>query len=102
MTPKEKAIELIHKFRMKRYEGILIPANVDMEREKRMDKVGAELALIAVNEIINLLNTLAKPEYVAFYVKDVYTIADTEYETHAHGYELIEYWQQVKEEINNL
>lgn len=102
MTPKEKAQSLVDNFK-----GIVYPyigsSMLTNEIDERVILRNAKVcATIEVDEIINLLSTLSKPEYTAFIVKDVYTITDTEYEGHAHGYELIEYFQQVKEEISNI
>ena len=59
-------------------------------------------AVIAVDKILQILNTLAKPEYVAFLTNDLFKIDGQEYDTHAHGYDLQNYFEQVKTEINNL
>lgn len=58
-------------------------------------KYAKQSAIIACDEIINLLNSLAGPEYVAFLLKDQISI-ETEYETHLHGYELKQFYEDVR------
>jgi hypothetical protein len=68
MTPREKAVELVHKFGME---------NQYYERAK-------QCALIAVEEIINV----AKPEC---HIETAYNLEET-----------LEYWIEVKQEIEKL
>lgn len=70
MTPKEKAEELVHKYRM-----LLMNADTDCGEEILVSILSVQSALIAVDEILN-----------------------------AHLFELDEkqYWQQVKQEIEQL
>jgi hypothetical protein len=87
MTPIEKANELVEKF----YSARVLDYN------------GAkQCALIAVEEIIEPLTTLHKPEYTAFDCKSLYSVKETEYETHLTGYEMLAYWSEVKSEIEKL
>ena len=51
-------------------------------------------ALTCVDEILELLNNLAKPEYVYFFEK-------TQDEGGTDGYEEIDFWNEVKQEILN-
>ena len=68
MTPREKAVELVHKFGME---------NQYYERAK-------QCALIAVEEIINV----AKPEC---HIETAYNLEET-----------LEYWEEVKQEVEKL
>jgi hypothetical protein len=54
-----------------------------------------KIALIAVDEIINQLENLHKPEYTTF----INYVGKNEI---INGYELIEYYKEVKQEIENL
>lgn len=75
MTPKEKALELIERFRLNvlDYEG----CSINSHKAK-------QCALIAVNEIIDLL----EDEGITF----------AEY----HDRTTIEYWLEAKQELNKL
>lgn len=84
MNPKEKAKQLVEK-----YSSYSIGD-------------GKKCALVCVEEILEPLKTLHKPEYTSFISKNLYTIPETEYDTHIHGYELIEYFEEVKEELLKL
>lgn len=79
MTTEQKAKELIEKY------------------SKAAFSRGASIlcAIICVEEIIKMLETLNKPEYTLFIENDIYTIDNTEYDTHIHGYELLSYWEEV-------
>ncbi len=81
MTPEEKAKELVEKFMDDFYTGPI---------EYRNAKA---CALICVKEMINQLGNLHKPEYTSFYFTEG-KVMD--------GYEILEYWQQVKTSIQNL
>jgi hypothetical protein len=73
MTPKEKAKELVNKFK----DDLFEQRHVTIYTEDAI-----LIALIAVNEVINYNN---------------YTgILNSEY------YSIIKYWQEVKQEIENL
>ena len=71
MTPKEKAEELVTRYRKK-----IISFLSDNMKEMN----AKECALIAVDEIINLINSKARDK----------------------TYELIPYWEKVKQEIEKL
>lgn len=62
--------------------------------EELIEKFGIEKAILCVNEILKLLNNLAKPEYVYFFEK-------TQDEGGTDGYEEIDFWNEVKQEILN-
>ena len=89
MTPKEKAGDLIDKFRQNQFSGCIICS--DSYEDKDIN--AKSLALIAVDETLNLLETLHKPEYCSFYSKN---------EDVKDGYEVIAYWQEVRTEIEQL
>ena len=74
MTPKEKAIELFDKFRQNQFSGCIICSDSYEDKDINVKS----LALIAVDEILTLL-----PE-IAF------------------GANVFEYWQQVRNEIENF
>jgi len=73
MTPKEKAIQLVDNFRL----NVL-----DYEGSGMNEYKAKQCALIAVNEILNLM------------------IKEFKWDVKHNGN--IEYWQEVKQEINNL
>jgi hypothetical protein len=79
-TQKQKAIELINKY-LQVYDG-------------RVDKA-KKCTLIAVDEIISQLENLHKPEYTTF----INYVGKNEI---INGYELIEYYKEVKQEIETL
>lgn len=85
MTPEEKAKELIKKCR-DAMTGPGIEAN---------DRNAPVLALIMVNEVISQLDEMCKPEYVSFWHGD--NTGETQ-----DGYFIKEYWEEVKQQIENL
>ena len=77
MTPKEKAKSLLSNFKSK------------------------ELSNIVVDEIINNFEGLSKPEYTLFdSIGERKFTYDGEYEGAMSGYDMINYWEEVKKEIN--
>ena len=88
MTPKEKAKELYDK-----YEFVYIQ-NYTSKHEVK------QCALLAVDEIILILEGLHKPEYTCFdiYEPKQFTIS----EEVTDGYMLKDYFEQVKAEIEKL
>lgn len=86
MTPKDKSLELFHKFAKQWH------ASPDDCKKN---------CIIAVDEIINLFKGLHKPEYVSF---DIYEPKQYHNEegTDFNGYTMSEYWEQVKSEISKL
>jgi len=80
MTPKEKAKELVDKyFKLLNYEfGDLVYS--------LSDKQPHQCALIVVDEILNILED------------DGFLLATSEY----HNKKTMEYWQEVKQEIEKL
>ena len=80
MTPKEKARELVDKF----YPY----CNNNYIR----DYYSNECALIAVDEILSNFELIHKPEYVTIFInKEIFNI-----------YDAIEYYQEVKQEIEKI
>jgi hypothetical protein len=86
MTPKERAESLFITFRSQ-LKGDWSD-NIDIILSK-------ECALIAVDEIITILELINyHPEYVSFSQKN-------EDDECMNGYEMVDYYEQVKEEIKN-
>lgn len=85
MTPKEKAEELVYKFMI---EIATIYSDGTHPESK-------QCALICVEEIINQLDDIRKPEYTTFMDYSGLPI-------HTDGYDRIDYWQQVKQCLNEL
>lgn len=76
MTPKEKAFELVMKMR-----------KVELWIEEHIDwKAAKQCALIAVDEIIENLNKISKD------------LLSSDYQPYSH----LNYWQEVKQEIEKL
>jgi hypothetical protein len=95
-TPKEKANELVDKFRNE-FKWVEKDHHVDLYRDAR------QCALIAVDEIKAIYEGMHKPEYASF---DIYEPYNYTLEGHEgvgkNGYEMQDYWEQVKTEITNL
>lgn len=79
MTPEEKAKELIKKFQKE------IPDY--LYQGKMLDIAAKACAIILCDEMIKELENLHKPEYTTFRMFD---------EKQMDGWELLEFWQQVK------
>ena len=58
--------------------------------------------MICVAQMREMVYTLDKPEYAAFVAKELYTIENPEYGTHYHGYEIMDYLDKVKKELEKL
>ena len=100
-TPKEKAEQLISEFK-NITENSGLNATFDY---KDFEKAAVRCAKLAVEKIIENFEGLHKPEYCAFDAlgEQKYKLSgDPEYRTHKTGYEMKDYWQQVKEEIQLL
>ena len=86
MTPKEKAQELVLKFKNKHLEGYCFTSDFNPEREQRHLNEAKGLSLIAVDELINAHNGMKN-----FLFSEIgYLITSPEY------------WQEVKYEIEKL
>lgn len=92
MTPKEKAKELYEK-----YEFIYIQ-NYTSKHEVK------QCALIAVDEIIKMLMSLYKPEYTTFNTVNelMYKFEESNECEVMDGYEMVMYYDEVKQEIEKL
>lgn len=89
MTPKEKAIELVNRFK-----------GFEMTNENYAIK---QVAIIVVDEILKNFIGLHKPEYCAFdAIGERKFTFEGEYDEHMTGYDMEAYWNEVKEEINKL
>ncbi len=93
MSPKEKAKELYQK---------MLEAG-DAQGDFVYDASAKASAIIAVDEILKTFEGLDKPEYVSFdSVQPRNYTFDSEYETHMTGYDMEEYYKQVKQEIEKI
>lgn len=93
MTPKQYAFHLVNVvFNLQNIKGVSIMT---------MKEVRVNSALIHVEQLIKIISTLHKPEYTSFILKDELQWT-TEWDTHFHGYDLIDYMKQVKTEIQIL
>lgn len=102
MTPKEKASQLIEKFKQQ-ISGWDYYNDID-DSENQQTKA-KKAATICINEILQNFEGLHKPEYCAFDAigEKKYTfIGEPEYRTHKTGYEMKDYWEQVKTEVKNF
>jgi hypothetical protein len=84
MTPKEKALELVNKFREQDAKGILFTADFNPKREQKILDKAKSFALIAVDEILQSLGHKK--------------LSDSPYTT----LEARQHYVQVKQEIENL
>jgi hypothetical protein len=82
LTPKEKAQELVLKY-----------LRIENTNDWWSKVPAKQCALIDIQGNIDMLETLHKPEYCTF---NAYTDEQKD------GYEMIEFLEQVKKEINNL
>lgn len=89
MEAKEKALRLCQDIAMTTFgedfnEGTTLPLAITKK-----------IAVICVDEILNEINQLSKPEYTIF-------VLDYDKIMRMDGYEKKDYWESVKEEINKL
>jgi ArsR family metal-binding transcriptional regulator len=87
MTPKEKAKELVDKFKEQDTKGILFTADFNPKREQKILDKAKSFALIAVDEMIEI--------YVSACVAMGMSKEDAEKQES-------KYLQEVKQEIQNL
>ena len=103
MTPLEKAIELIEK-----YKGLVYPyIGSSMLTNDPSDAViltNAKFCVgILIDEILKQFEGLHKPEYVSFdAIGERQFTFESEYETHMTGYDMVAYWEEVKSEIEKM
>jgi hypothetical protein len=103
MTPKEKANDFIKKFGyyVNGYVGSSMLTNT--EYPEQILKNAKELSIIVIDEILKNFDDLNKPEYCAFDATNERKFTfEGEYDTHMTGYDMIEFWNQVKSEIELL
>lgn len=105
-SPKEKAEEIIKKiltnipdYKVAGRDGL--NGLVIMKDAEKINNTAKQCALIAVDEILAIIETLDKPEYTAFLLKDKLEF-ETEYAKHFNGYDIEEYFKEVKSEIEKL
>ena len=94
-SPKEKAKELVEKFTEPTEEWVDDESTGKFGWSPNLDNAKA-CALIAVDEIIGVLEQIHKPEYCIFIESYDPPIAEL------NAYEKIEFYQEVKEAINQL
>jgi hypothetical protein len=93
MTPKEKALEYVVTY----YK--IVPSR----SKKESSELAKKLAIICVDEILKNFDGLDKPEYTAFdAIGERKFTFDGEYDTHMTGYDMEEYWKEVKREIKKI
>lgn len=85
MTPKEKAEDLVNSFRM-----ILMNEDTDCGNEILCTSIAKKSALIAVDEIM----------WVCPYIN--IDIRETEEQLSAFDFQFVSYWEEVKQEIEQL
>lgn len=89
MTPNEKAAQLV----------------VDNQlKVKSLDyKEAVQCAIVTVDEILKNFQGLHKPEYCSFdAIGERKFTFQGEYNEHMTGYDMIEYWQEVKQILEKL
>ena len=94
MEEKEYAIDLI-KYYLEQISGVPKKIILNLYKEDAHVKTAKQCAIIDIKGKIKLLETLAKPERVAFLTNNIFKIDGQEYETHAHGYDLVGYFENV-------
>jgi hypothetical protein len=97
MTPKEKATELVTKI-----APFIDPYDVDQRiNHDLLQSRAKQCAVFAVDEILKIFDGLHKPEYSGFdiYEPKQYTINEPVNNDCIDGYELQEYFREVKSEL---
>lgn len=104
MTPKEKANKLVDEFyQTTPNEAWYCPPLGSLSMEYKAWEQAKQCALIMVDEILKNFERLHKPEYCAFdAIGERKFIFQGEYDEYMTGYDMIEYWQEVKDEIGKL
>jgi hypothetical protein len=96
MSSKEKAVELVEKFKNKLLEGLVFTDDFNPELERKWFNRAKECAIICVNEIIELFE-------ISFgYTGVMYDDFETGMITMNDKTLPETYWQSVKTEIQNL
>lgn len=93
MNTKEKAIELVNKFK----------DNVCGECPEKILENAKKSSIIAVNEILKNFEGLHKPEYCAFdAIGERKFTFDSEYPEYMTGFDMVAYWENVIVQIELL
>jgi len=103
MTPKEKAQELVDKFKdyVHGYVGSSMLTN--HEYPEQILAQAKKVAIITVDEILKQFDGLHKPEYCVFDgIGERKFTFDGEYKEHMTGYDMVAYWEQVKAELKAI
>jgi hypothetical protein len=96
MTPKEKAIT-IFKDNLENIGSKYSDEGVYSHSE---GSIAMTLSWYQVDQILFNFNGLLKPEYVAFdAIGERKFTYDGEYETHMTGYDMVDYWNEVRSEL---
>ena len=100
MTPKEKAAALVEKYKeyVHGYAGSSMLTN--HEYPEQILSQAKKAALIAVDEILAILRGLQRQEYCRFVGK--FTYKGEEHEHIMTGYDMADYYNEVKTELTNL
>jgi hypothetical protein len=103
MNTEQKAIELVDKFK-KYVHGYLGSSMLtNHEYPEQILSRAKEVAIITVDEILQNFEGLSKPEYCAFdCIGERKFTFDGEYPEHMTGYDMIEYWEDVKIQIGRI
>lgn len=98
MTPKEKATELVSRYRKEILKGKYRVNGFVVE------ELSEECALIEVEEIKKMLMSLYKPEYTSFNTVNelMYRFEESDECEVMDGYEMVMYYDEVKQEIEKL
>jgi hypothetical protein len=99
MTPEQKALSLIEQYKNKIiYFPYLDTQDSSMKMESAID-----CALTVVDETLKVFEGLYKPEYTLFdAIGERQYAFDSESSEGMNGYEMIEYYQEVKEILEKL
>lgn len=103
MTSKEKAEELLLKFKdyVCGYVGSSMLTN--HEYPEQILSQAKKVAIIAVNEILKNFEGLHKPEYCVFdAIGERKFTFESEHPEHMTGYDMVAYWEDVKVQIEAL
>lgn len=103
MNTKDKAQELVDKFKdyVHGYVGSSMLTN--HEYPEQILAQAKKVAIITVDEILKQFDGLHKPEYCAFdCIGERKFTFESEYPEHMTGYDMVEYWENVKVQIEAL
>ncbi len=100
MDAKEKAKELFDKFYDKTPNEAWFNEPVGIAQTYNARLLAKQSALICVDEMLDQLRKLRKPEYTTFIEWE--QLKEKEVADTMDGYELIAWWEEVKQELQNL